>query len=135
MKCWWTMPMPSLIARRAESTRTTSPSSLISPSSGWCSPYRMFIRVDLPAPFSPSRAWISPRRSSKSMASLATSAPNRLVIPRSSSASASPDIGGITPFPPLLHRVGDVLDLAGDDLLLDVVDLGRVLLTVGVDLA
>ena len=48
------------------------PSSRISPSSGRASPYRTFIRVVLPAPFSPSRAWISPGRTSRSMPSLAT---------------------------------------------------------------
>src|SRR4051812_1617751 len=95
----------------------------------------MFIRVDLPAPFSPSRAWISPRRSSKSMASLATSAPNRLVIPRSSSASASPGIGVCPSSSWLLDRVRDVADLAADDVLLDLVDLVGVLLALGVHLA
>ena len=38
MKCWCTMPMPSAIARRGESIATSSPSSRISPSSGWWSP-------------------------------------------------------------------------------------------------
>src|SRR3954451_16801658 len=58
----------------------------------------MFINVDLPAPFSPSRPWISPRRSWRSTASLAVSAPKRLVMPRSSRASsAAPDAsGGVT---------------------------------------
>ena len=51
------------------------------------------MRVDFPAPFSPSSAWISPRFSSKSIALFATNEPKRLVIPRSSSAGASPDIG------------------------------------------
>ena len=41
--------------------------------------------VDLPAPFSPSRQWISPGSTTRSMWSLATRVPNRLVIPRSSS--------------------------------------------------
>src|SRR3954468_14512764 len=52
----------------------------------------MFINVDLPAPFSPSSAWNSPRRSGRWTASLAVSAPKRLVMPRSSRASsAAPD--------------------------------------------
>ena len=38
MKCWCTIPMPSPIARRGESTRTASPRRRISPSSGWWSP-------------------------------------------------------------------------------------------------
>src|SRR5258706_14316364 len=47
-------------------------------------PVRMFIKVDLPAPFSPSKAWTSPGRTSRSMASLATRPGNSLVIPTSS---------------------------------------------------
>ena len=39
--------------------------------------------VVLPAPFSPSRAWTSPARTSKSIRSLATRSPKRLVMPRS----------------------------------------------------
>src|SRR5215211_4465525 len=50
----------------------------------------MFIRVDLPAPFSPRRAWISPGRTSRSMWSLARTPGNRLVMPRISRA------GGVT---------------------------------------
>ena len=62
MKCWWTMLIPRAIASDGPLIVTADPSSRISPSSGGASPYRMFIRVDLPAPFSPSRAWISPGR-------------------------------------------------------------------------
>src|SRR5690348_15818994 len=47
--------------------------------------------VLLPAPFSPRSAWISPGSTTRSMWSLATSEPNRLVIPRSSSFTATPD--------------------------------------------
>ena len=46
-----------------------------------------FIRVDLPAPFSPSRACTSPGSTVRSMWSLATRSPKRLVMPRSSSLS------------------------------------------------
>src|SRR2546421_9792839 len=49
----------------------------------------MFMRVDLLAPFSPSRAWISPGSTTRSMWSLATRSPKCLVMPRSSSLSAS----------------------------------------------
>ena len=44
-------------------------------------PEIMFIRVVFPLPFSPSRERISPRRTSRSIPSLATTLPNRLVIP------------------------------------------------------
>src|SRR5215211_2452442 len=80
--------------------------------------------VDLPAPFSPRRACTSPRRRSKSTRSFATTAPNRFVTPRSSRAGEDSLRG-------LLHRVGNVRDLAGGDLLLDLVEVGLVLLGVG----
>jgi hypothetical protein len=35
MKCWCTMPMPRSMASRGEAMRIRSPSSRISPSSGW----------------------------------------------------------------------------------------------------
>src|SRR3954447_6544414 len=89
--------------------------------------------VDFPAPFSPSSAWISPRRSSKSIASFATSEPNRLVIPRSSRARASPDIG--RSFSVLLDFARDVRDVAALDLVRRLGDLGLVLGPGGGDLA
>src|SRR3954470_9921537 len=89
--------------------------------------------VDLPAPFSPSSAWISPRRSSKSIASFATSEPNRLVIPRSSRARASPDIGRSVSV--LLHFRRDVGDVAVLDLVAGRGDLGLELRARGRDLA
>ena len=56
MKCWCTMPMPAAIASFGERKLAALPSMWISPSSGWVSPNRTFIRVVFPAPFSPSRA-------------------------------------------------------------------------------
>ena len=50
--------------------------------------------VDLPAPFSPSSACTSPSRRSRSIASLAMNAPNRFVIPRSSSARSALEPAG-----------------------------------------
>src|SRR5215217_6193485 len=92
--------------------------------------------VDLPAPFSPSSAWISPCLSSKSIALFATSEPKRLVIPRSSRAGASPDIGSVlTAGPGLLDLRRDVGDLAGLDLLHHLVDLLLVLRALRGDLA
>ncbi len=88
MKCWCTMPIPAAIASPGPAKVTGVPSTTISPASGTYRPYRVFIRVDLPAPFSPSSAWISPGSKVRSIASLATSGPNRLVIPRSSSFTA-----------------------------------------------
>ena len=63
MKCWWTMLMPRAIASAGPLIVTADCRRGGSrPRPGVASPYRMFIRVDLPAPFSPSRAWISPGR-------------------------------------------------------------------------
>ncbi len=90
MKCWCTMPMPAPIASLGELNTTGSPSITIWPSSGPISPYRTFISVVLPAPFSPSRAWIWPGSTTRSIWSLATREPNLLVMPRSSSRTGWP---------------------------------------------
>ncbi|MCY1248583.1 hypothetical protein D9M72_620280 [compost metagenome] len=55
MKCWCTMPMPAAIASPGPRKVTALPSTRISPSLGSYRPYRTFISVDLPAPFSPSK--------------------------------------------------------------------------------
>ena len=60
LRCWYTMPMPSSRPALGESMRTSRPSTWMVPLSGWYSPDRMLIRVDLPAPFSPSRHSTSP---------------------------------------------------------------------------
>ena len=102
MKCWWTIPMPRAIASDGPAMAVGTPSSRISPESGESSPYRMFIRVLLPAPFSPRRAWISPGLMSRSMPSLATTPGKRLVMPRISrlGAAAAATSGSIV-MPPL----------------------------------
>src|SRR5262245_28983389 len=51
------------------------------PASGRCTPPRMLMSVDLPAPFSPRSAWISPRRSENVTPSRAWTPPNRLLMP------------------------------------------------------
>src|SRR5579859_1907774 len=89
MKCWCTIPMPAAMASFGERNLAGLPSSRISPSSGCNSPYSTFIRVDLPAPFSPSRAWTCPGATDRSMRSLATSEPKRLVMPFSSSSTSA----------------------------------------------
>src|ERR687896_2442511 len=68
----------------------------------------MRITVVLPAPFSPSRACTSPGRTSKSIASFATSAPKRLVIPRSSRAGGTAaSLTGVPALAGVSSRVGD----------------------------
>ena len=55
---WWMMAMPARSASRTRGeARPASPSIRISPSSAGCTPERIFISVDLPAPFSPISAW------------------------------------------------------------------------------
>ena len=51
----------------------------------------MFMRVDLPAPFSPTIAWIVPRATSMLMSSFAITPGNRLPIPRRRTAGATSD--------------------------------------------
>ena len=60
LRCWYTMPMPRSRPARGESMRTSRPSTRMVPLSGWYSPDRMLMSVDLPAPFSPSRHRTSP---------------------------------------------------------------------------
>ena len=68
---WWTMPMPSSIALSTLFISTGLSFINISPESGCSIPYKIFTRVDFPAPFSPTRACISPFKTLKSTESLA----------------------------------------------------------------
>ena len=68
--------------------RTGWPSMRISPESACSNPNSMFISVVLPAPFSPRRQWTSPSSRVRSTPSFATSGPNDLVMPTSSSLMA-----------------------------------------------
>src|ERR1700744_2208992 len=67
---------------------TAWPSMRISPASGWCTPPRIFMRVDLPAPFSPHKATTSPGPMVRLTESSATTPGNRLEIPPISSNGA-----------------------------------------------
>ena len=51
------------------------------PPSAACAPERIFIKVDLPAPFSPTSAWISPPCTEKSTPSSTRTGPNDLLMP------------------------------------------------------
>ena len=87
MKCWCTMPMPASIASFGEPNFAGLPLIRISPSSGWVSPYRTFISVVFPAPFSPRRAWTWPGATDRLIPSFAASRPYLLVMPLSSSST------------------------------------------------
>ena len=53
---WWMMPMPRRAASAGPCIATGAPSMRISPASARWMPARIFISVDLPAPFSPTSA-------------------------------------------------------------------------------
>ncbi len=78
----------------ATRSRTSRPSSRIRPSSGRTIPERMFMSVDLPAPFSPSRQCTSPRWTMSEMRSLASTPGYSFVISMSSTAG-SPFASGV----------------------------------------
>src|SRR5690606_5475085 len=96
MKCWNTMPTPWAMASDGEENDTCSPSISIVPESGFWTPYRIFISVDLPAPFSPTIAWIVPRRTSMSMSWFAMTPGKVLPMPRRRTTT-SPDPTGAVP--------------------------------------
>ncbi len=67
--------MPRSRASVEFAKRTGLPSRMISPDVGATTPERIFISVDLPAPFSPKSVVTSPRRMSKSACLIAWIAP------------------------------------------------------------
>src|SRR5215470_5891186 len=79
----WNERARPLCARAgADSRVTSSPAKRTVPRSGRTSPASWPISVVFPAPFGPMIAWVSPRRTSRSMPSLARSAPKRFTKPR-----------------------------------------------------
>src|SRR5947208_3310040 len=85
--------MPRCCAARGVGMSTSAPPRRIRPASLWYTPARIFMSVDLPAPFSPTSAWISPRRSSKRQLRSAWTPGKSLLIP-SISTSRSPTASG-----------------------------------------
>src|SRR5689334_3755534 len=73
--------MPSALASRGDRISTAWPLMLTVPLSREIAPPRIFINVDLPAPFSPIRATISPAPTLKLTLSSATTPGNRLLTP------------------------------------------------------
>src|ERR1700755_641539 len=74
------MPIPDLIASLVDQPATSRPFTSTFPESGFISPPRIRIRVDLPAPFSPTSAWISPGKTSRDAPRFARMGPKSLVI-------------------------------------------------------
>ena len=65
LSSWWMIEIPRSVASTADEKATRSPSSSILPEVGFSTPERIFISVDLPAPFSPNSVVTLPRWMSK----------------------------------------------------------------------
>src|SRR5437588_820673 len=91
------MPMPCAAASFGEAIVAGCPSSSISPSSASTTPARIFISVDLPAPFSPTTAWTWPRPTSRCMRASACTPPYRFDSPRIATDAEPGD--GLVPSP------------------------------------
>ena len=76
--------MPAAIASCGDVKLRGSPAIAMLPRSARCTPPRMRISVDLPAPFSPTSAWISPKSSVEIDVVERAVAPNCLLMPRRS---------------------------------------------------
>ena len=86
--------MPAAFAAAGPGSVTSRPLTLSVPLSGWCTPARIFTRVDLPAPFSPTNACTSPARRSTDPSISARTAPKDFAACRSSSTGAAPATSG-----------------------------------------
>ena len=73
--------MPAASASFGSRIRTSRPSRTMLPASGSTTPARIFIRVDLPAPFSPTRACAAPGSSASETPSRAMLLPNAFATP------------------------------------------------------
>src|SRR3954453_3051607 len=93
VKCWWTMPIPARLAAIGSGISIPAPVSRIVPALGWWMPARMFISVDLPAPFSPQMTCTSPGRTSRSTCASATFPPKDLAMPRRLRSGSGPLMG------------------------------------------
>ncbi len=86
---WCTMAIPTEAASMGRRKFTARPSNSISPASRSIMPATIFIRVDLPAPFSPSSRCTSPACTARLPARSATTPPNRFWIPFSSRSTVN----------------------------------------------
>src|SRR3982750_4253624 len=71
--------------------------------------------VLFPAPFSPSRQWICPGSTTRSMRSLATRDPKRLVMPRSSNFTCGPPAAPLWPRTGPAYASGTISGMQGDE--------------------
>src|SRR5699024_15632 len=87
-RSWNTVATPAFCASLGEENLCRAPLMTRSPSSAAWTPAMTLIRVDLPAPLSPTRPTTSPRPTVRWMSVRAWTAPNRLLMPRSSSTGS-----------------------------------------------
>src|SRR3954464_15479372 len=90
---WNERARPLRARRGADRPVMSSPAKTMRPASGRRLPASWLMKVVLPAPLGPITACVSPSRTSKSMPSVARSAPKLLVRPRTSSIGLVEDAG------------------------------------------
>ena len=88
LSSWWMIEMPRSRASAAEVRTTGRPSRMISPEVGGWMPARIFISVDLPAPFSPNSVVTWPRWMSKFTPFRARTLPKDLATLRADSTTS-----------------------------------------------
>ncbi|MDT4834798.1 hypothetical protein FQZ97_684480 [compost metagenome] len=88
LSSWWMIEMPRSRASAADARTTGTPSSTMSPDVGVTTPERIFISVDLPAPFSPNSVVTCPRWMSKFTPLSACTLPYDLAMFRADSTIA-----------------------------------------------
>jgi hypothetical protein len=74
-RSWNTVAIPAPSASRGELNEACSPLTKNSPSVGWCTPLRILISVDLPAPLSPSTQVTVPGSTCREMSRSAITLP------------------------------------------------------------
>ena len=92
-RSWKTVAIPAPSASRGEVNDVASPLTRNSPSVGWCTPLRILIRVDLPAPLSPSTQVTVPGSTCSEMSRSAITLPKLLPTFFSWSAGVTSDGG------------------------------------------
>src|SRR5438445_319757 len=100
------MAMPASRALSGVARSASAPLIRTDPASLVYAPERIFMSVDLPAPFSPSSRCTSPRRTVRSTLSSATTPGNRLEIPfRAYGCNGKKDSGQAPPWALRLQKV------------------------------
>jgi hypothetical protein len=85
-RSWKTVAIPCERASRGEPNLVSTPSTSNSPSSCWCTPERILMNVDLPAPLSPSTQVTWPAQTAADTSLIATTLPKYFETLRTSSS-------------------------------------------------